>query len=189
VSGETGDSPPAVPDTRRARLEEAAADLRVARSRLLGVSDPRTAGAYLEAMRSCVTEIAELAEDELAAVTPAPAAGPGRAAPAGNVLAACGPQLGAVDHLLAGITEARRQPARLWRAGGDQEAFATGGAVLRLLLADRADAGAESRELLQAAREYLRNPHAPVTEPGGQEGTAHSDGGTAGAPETGETLE
>jgi hypothetical protein len=120
-------------------------------------------------MRSCVTEIAEIAEDE--------PAGPGRPA-ASDVLAACGHTLGAVDQLLAGITEARRQPARLWRPGGDQEAFAASRAMLRLLLADRADVDAASRELLRAAGEYLRHPPAPVTGPGGQAGSARRDGGS-----------
>jgi hypothetical protein len=156
----------------------------MARDGLLGVSDLREARAYLEAMRSCVTDIAEIAGDEADAVPPPAAAGPGSAAPGGSdVLDACGHALDAVDLLLLGIAEARRLSLRPFSRG--QEAFAASRAVVRLLLADRAAVDASSRELLRAAAGYLG--HLPATKaPGGREGTARCDGD--GAPGAGGTL-
>lgn len=103
-------------------------------------------------MRSCVTDIAETAGDE-AGVTPP--GGPGEAAAAGSdVLAACGPALSAVDQLLLGIAESRRQPSRSFSQAG--EAFAASRAMVRLLLVDRAAVDDSSRELLHATAGYLR---------------------------------
>jgi hypothetical protein len=159
VTGERGTSrpvpPPAgVPRRRLARLEEAVADLRTARNGLLGVIDPRETRAYLEAMRSCVTDIAETAGDGIG-ITPPAAGGPGEAAAAeSDVLAACGRALSAVDQLLLGIAEARRQSSRSFIQAG--EAFAASQAMVRLLLADRAAVDDSSRELLHATAGYLR---------------------------------
>jgi hypothetical protein len=187
VSGQDGAGLPA-PHVRRAQLEAAVADLRVARSWLLGLSDPRETRTYLEAIRSCVTDIAEIAEDQPARTAADLTSGPGRDASASGVLAACGRAFGAVDQLLVGITAARQHTARARLAGSATERFAADRAVTRQLLSDRAAVDHWSHELLQAAAAYLTHAPAPVTEPGSQETTGRPAGdGTAGAPEPGET--
>jgi hypothetical protein len=133
-------------------------------------------------MRSCATDIAEIAGDEADVFPPSPA-DTGEADPAGNdLVAACGRALGAVDQLLAGIAEARRLAAR--QAGWDPEAFSASRAMVRLLLADRAAADACARELLWATAGYLRHPPAATAGRGGQEGTVGQVcDGPVGAPE------
>jgi hypothetical protein len=175
VTDERGTSGPVllpggVPGRGQARLEEATADLRMARDGLLGVSDPRETRAYLEAMRSCVTDITEIAGDEPDLLPSPAAAGPRGAAPAGSdVLDACGQVLDAVDLLLFGIADARRLSLRRFSRAG--EAFTAGREMTRLLLADRAAVDATSRDLLRVTAGYLMQlPPAPA--PGGGQDTA-----------------
>lgn len=188
MNGEGSGGVPAVPSgggpgARRGRLVEAVADLRLARGCLLGVSDPRSAGAYLEAMRSCVTDIAEITAGEAAVSPPCS----DEAAAGGDLPGACGRALGAVDQLLIGIADARRHSVRL--TGGGLEAFAAGRAMLRLLLADRAAVETASCELLRAAAGYLSCPPAPQAGPSEQGGAPRRHDGAGGAPEQEEPLE
>jgi hypothetical protein len=151
----------------------------MARNGLLGVSDPRGTRAYLEAMRSCVTDIAEIAGDEADAVRPPATAGPGEAALAGSdVLAACGHTLDAIDLLLLGIAEARRLSIRPF--GRAEETFAAGRDMVRLLLADRNAIDASSGELLRATVGYLSHPPAAPSSGGGEDSARHPAG--PGAP-------
>jgi hypothetical protein len=156
-----------------AKLANAVADLRESRKGLLDISDPRKAQVPLGVMRSTVIELSEIAPEKLISERPLLADDPDEVAAArSEVSDACRNTLAAVDQLMVGITDARRQSPRIRQAYGGQEAFIVERSVVRHLLDDRSVVDLESQTLLQILDERLKHLVGPISQP-------HSEGGVA----------
>ena len=156
----------------KAKLEQAVADLRQARKSLLDISDPRKAHVPLGVMRPTVIEISEIVPDKLISEPPL-ADDPDEAAAArSEVLDACRHTLAAVDQLMVGIGDARRQSTRIRQAYGSQEAFVVERSVVRHLLDDRSVVDLESQTLIQVLDKHLKHLEVPISQSHPERGVA-----------------
>lgn len=147
------------------KLGQAIEDLRQSRRDLLTQSDPRKAQAQvpLRAMRSSVTEIKEIVADKISDPLLFAADLEDVVAARNEVLAACRKTLTALDQLMVGIADAKRQSTQVRQAYGGQEAFIADRIMVRHLLDDRSTVDLDSQELLDAIDEHVKPLPVPAS--------------------------
>ena len=114
-------------------------------------------------MRSSVTEIKEMVADKISDPLLFAADLEDVVAARNEVLAACRKTLTALDQLMVGIADAKRQSTQVRQAYGGQEAFIADRIMVRHLLDDRSTVDLDSQELLDAIDEHVKPLPVPAS--------------------------